>query len=125
MGGGIMKREVMGHCPICSGPVEITEITCNSCKSTIRGHFKPCKFCTLSQEHKEFAEIFIKNRGNIKEIERELSVSYPTVKGKLDSLIAALGYKNQTTNSNDKKEVLERLYRGEIDSEEAIRLMNE
>jgi hypothetical protein len=79
----------------------------------------------LSQEHKEFAEIFIKNRGNIKEIERELSVSYPTVKGKLDSLIAALGYKNQTTNSNDKKEVLERLYRGEINSEEAIRLMNE
>lgn len=120
-----MKREVMGHCPICNGPVEITEITCYSCKSTIKGHFKPCKFCTLSQEHKDFAEIFIKNRGNIKEIERELSVSYPTVKGKLDSLIAALGYKSQTTNSNDKKEVLERLYRGEITSEEAIRLMNE
>lgn len=119
-----MKREVMGQCPICNGPVEITEVSCNLCKSTIKGHFKPCKFCTLSEEHKEFAEIFIKNRGSIKEIERELGVSYPTVKGKLDSLIAALGYKNQSTDSIDKKEILERLYSGEITSEEAIRLLN-
>ncbi|MHB1394466.1 MAG: DUF2089 family protein [Clostridia bacterium] len=119
-----MKREVMGHCPICNGAVEITEVSCSSCRSTIKGHFKPCKFCTLSQEHKDFAEIFIKNRGSIKEIERELGVSYPTVKGKLDSLIAALGYKNQSTDQVDKKEVLERLYKGEITSEEAIRLLN-
>jgi hypothetical protein len=119
-----MKREVMGQCPICNGAVEITEVSCNSCKSTIRGHFKPCKFCTLSEEHKNFAEIFIKNRGNIKEIERELGVSYPTVKGKLDSLIAALGYKNQNTDIIDKKEVLERLYKGEITSEEAVQLLN-
>ncbi|HYE84182.1 MAG TPA: DUF2089 domain-containing protein [Clostridia bacterium] len=120
-----MKREVMGQCPICSGPVEITEIACNSCKSTVRGHFKPCKFCTLSQEHKDFAEVFIKNRGNIKEIERELGISYPTVKSRLDSLISALGYKSQAINNNDKKDVLERLYRGEITSEEAVRLLND
>lgn len=119
-----MKREVIGQCPICSGPVEITEISCSSCKSTIKGHFKPCKFCTLSQENKEFAEIFIKNRGSIKEIERELGISYPTVKSKLDSLVAALGYKNQSTNTFDKKEILERLYRGEITSEEAVTLLN-
>lgn len=115
----------MGQCPICSGPVEITEISCGSCKSTIRGHFKPCKFCTLSQEHKEFAEIFIKNRGNIKEIERELGISYPTVKGRLDSLISALGYKNQAPAAADKKDILEKLYKGEIDSQEAVRLMSE
>lgn len=120
-----MKREVMGQCPICGGSVEITEISCNSCKSTIRGHFKPCKFCTLSAENKEFAEIFIKNRGNIKEIERELGVSYPTVKGKLDTLVTALGYKNPPSSTDNRKEILERLYRGEITSEEALRLMNE
>lgn len=120
-----MKREVMGQCPICSGAVEITEVSCNSCKSIIKGHFKPCKFCTLTQEHKEFAEVFIKNRGNIKEIERELGVSYPTVKGKLDSLITALGYKNTAPEPVDKKEVLEKLYRGEITSEEAVKLLNQ
>jgi hypothetical protein len=120
-----MKREVMGQCPICNGPVEITEISCNSCKSTIRGRFKPCKFCNLSQEHKDFAEVFIKNRGNIKEIEKELGVSYPTVKGKLDSLIIALGYKNQSPAPENRKEILERLYKGEITSEEALSLLNE
>jgi hypothetical protein len=120
-----MKREVMGQCPICSGAVEITEISCSSCKSTIKGHFKPCRFCSLSREHKDFAEIFIKNRGNIKEIEKELGVSYPTVKGKLDSLINALGYKNQYEEPTDKKEILERLYRGEITSEEAVKLLNQ
>jgi hypothetical protein len=78
----------------------------------------------LSQDHKDFAEIFIKNRGNIKEMERELGVSYPTVKGKLDSLIAALGYKNQSTEAIDKKDILEKLYRGEITSEDAVRLLN-
>lgn len=120
-----MKREVIGQCPICRGALEITEVFCNSCKSTIKGHFKPCKFCTLSQEHKEFAEVFIKNRGNIKEIEKELSISYPTVKGKLDSLITALGYNNQNMKSGNEMEVLERLYKGEITSEDAIRLINE
>lgn len=120
-----MKREVMGQCPICNGPVEITEISCGSCKSTIKGHFKPCRFCGLSKEHKDFAEIFIKNRGNIKEIEKELGVSYPTVKGKLDSLINALGYKNQSEEPVNKKEILERLYRGEITSEEAVKLLNQ
>ena len=121
-----MKREVVGQCPICGGQVEVTEISCNGCKSTIRGHFKLCKFCQLSKEHKEFAEIFIKNRGNIKEIERELGISYPTVKGKLDGLIEALGYKNQQPVSADrKKEILEQLNRGEITSDEAIKLLNE
>jgi hypothetical protein len=54
-----------------------------------------------------------------------MSISYPTVKGKLDSLISALGYKSQSANQSSKKEILERLYRGEISSEEAIRLMSE
>lgn len=123
-----MKKEVLGQCPVCNAPVEITEITCNSCDCTVRGHFSLCKFCQLSKEHKDFAEIFIKNRGNIREIEKELGISYPTVKGKLDDLIEALGYKNvanETPTSIRKKEILEKLDRGEINSEEAIKLLNE
>ncbi|MGE5630599.1 MAG: DUF2089 domain-containing protein [Caulobacteraceae bacterium] len=120
-----MKKEVLGQCPICHENIEITEVSCNSCGSTIRGHFSLCKFCSLPQEHKDFAEVFIKNRGNIKEIEKELGISYPTVKGKLDSLIEALGYKNQVPASVNKKEILERLYRGEITSEEAVMLLKD
>lgn len=121
-----MKKDVLGQCPICEGTIEVTEFKCGSCESTIRGSFKLCKFCQLPKEQLEFAEIFIKNRGNIKEIERELGISYPTVKGKLDSLIDALGYKNQTVPVESKnKEILERLDRGEISPEEAIELMKD
>jgi hypothetical protein len=121
-----MKKDVLGQCPICGGTIEVTEYKCNSCESTIRGSFKLCKFCQLPKEQIEFAEVFIKNRGNIKEIERELGISYPTVKGKLDSLIDALGYNSEATYSpNKNKDVLERLDNGEISPEEAIELLKD
>lgn len=119
-----MKSHMLGHCPICGGKIEVTEFKCRSCESTIRGSFNPCKFCQLPKEQMEFAEIFIKNRGNIKEIERELGISYPTVKGKLDSLIESLGYSSQTTyNPGRNKEILEQLDRGEISPAEALELL--
>lgn len=121
-----MKKDILGQCPICGGAIEVTEFKCCSCESTVRGSFKLCKFCQLPKEQLEFAEIFIKNRGNIKEIERELGISYPTVKGKLDSLIESLGYKGQMTNNpNKNKDVLEQLDRGEISPEEAIELLKD
>lgn len=121
-----MKRDVLGQCPICGGTIEVTELKCGGCESTIRGSFKLCKFCQLPKEQLEFAEIFIKNRGNIKEIERELGISYPTVKGKLDTLIDSLGYKSQTAyTASKKKDILEQLDRGEITPEEAIELLKD
>lgn len=121
-----MKRDILGQCPICGGTIEVTEFKCNSCESTIRGSFKLCKFCQLPKDQLEFAEIFIKNRGNIKEIEREMGISYPTVKGKLDALVEALGYGGQPVSMTSKnKEVLDRLDRGEISPEEAIELLKD
>lgn len=121
-----MKKDILGQCPICGGNIEVTEFKCCSCESTIRGSFKLCKFCQLPKEQLEFAEIFIKNRGNIKEIERELGISYPTVKGKLDSLVESLGYKAQAAYSpGKKKDILEQLDRGEISPEEAIELLKD
>lgn len=121
-----MKKDMLGQCPICGGSIEVTEFKCGSCESTIRGSFKLCKFCQLPKEQLEFAETFIKNRGNIKEIEKELGISYPTVKGKLDSLVEALGYMNQSPMSPSKsKEILEQLDRGELSPEEAIELLKD
>jgi len=119
-----MKKDILGKCPICNGNIKVTEFKCSSCESTIRGSFKLCKFCQLPKEQIEFAEIFIKNRGNIKEIERELCISYPTVKGKLDALIEALGYTEQAYVSPSKnKDILEQLDNGEISPAEAIELL--
>lgn len=119
-----MKNEVIGKCPVCNHELEVTRLDCNYCGTTIEGHFDLCKFCKLSDEQKNFIEVFVKNRGNIKEIEKELGISYPTVRNKLENVIEALGYNPKyPTNNVNKKEILEKLSAGEITSEEAIKLL--
>ncbi|WP_292611634.1 DUF2089 domain-containing protein [Methanobacterium sp. BAmetb5] len=118
-----LKREVPGNCPICKSETKVTEIYCKNCDTTIRGEFELCKFCRLNEEQKYFVEVFIKNRGNIKEIEKELGISYPTVRNKLDEVISSLGYKLEKPAINQ-KEILEKLSKGEISKDEALKLLN-
>ena len=119
-----MKREVLGKCPICDGELHVSKLSCDSCKTTIEGKFELCKFCKLTNEEKSFIEIFIKSRGNIKEIEKEMGISYPTVRNKLENVIEALGYSPKYTEPEvNKKEILEKLSSGEITSDEAIKLL--
>lgn len=119
-----MKREVIGKCPICESELKVSKLSCNNCHTNIEGSFTLCKFCKLSQEQKLFIEIFLKSRGNIKEIEKEMGISYPTVRSKLENVIEALGYSvKESQPVVDKKEVLNKLNNGEITSEEAIKLL--
>lgn len=118
-----LKREVPGSCPLCDGEIKVTEIRCNRCGIVIQGEFDLCKFCRLNEQQKYFVEIFIKNRGNIKEIEKELGISYPTVRNKLDDVISALGHEVSKSSVNQ-KEILEKLKKGEITKDEALKLLN-
>lgn len=119
-----MKKNVIGTCPICDSNLDVTELHCHDCKTTIKGHFKLDKFNYLSKEEKYFIEIFVKNRGNIKEIEKDLGISYPTVKKNLDQVIEALGYgDNPKYEKLSKEAILNKLSAGEISSEEAMVLI--
>ncbi len=118
-----MKHEVLGNCPVCNNETKVTEVYCNNCETVIRGNFDLCKFCRLTEQQKYFVELFIKNRGNIKEIEKELGISYPTVRNKLDEVIQTLGY-NIEKSPNNQKEILEKLSNGEISKDEALKLLN-
>ncbi len=121
-----MKRNVLGRCPVCSSQLDVTELHCSDCHTTIKGEFKLDKFNYLSKEEKYFIEIFVKNRGNIKEIEKDLGISYPTVKKNLEQVIVALGYGQQTENQQlTKEKILEKLSNGEMTSEEAMRLIKD
>lgn len=127
-----MLKEVLGKCPVCGQDTEVTAISCNECETRIEGHFKLCRFCRLSEEQKYFIEIFIKCRGNIKEVEKELGISYPTVKNRLEDAANALGYNDDNSSghytteaSEQRKEVLSLLENGDISVEEALeRLRN-
>lgn len=122
-----MKKEVIGFCPICNSQFKVSKLSCNHCHSSLEGSFELSKFDYLNAEQKLFAEIFIKNRGNIKEIEKELGISYPTVRKNLDSIILALGYNLTSEEADDngnRKEILDKLNRGEISADEAVELLN-
>lgn len=119
-------RRLLGRCPVCEGEMEVVRLHCGGCGTSLEGRFALGRFQTLTPEQLQFAELFIKNRGNIKEMERELGVSYPTVRGRLEALIRALGYEvseEPKQGPESRKEILAQLERGEVTSEEAIKLL--
>lgn len=120
-----MQKHVIGECPICKHDLFVTKLECSHCHTEISGQFQLSKFNYLSKEHLYFIELFIKNKGSIKQLEKELKVSYPTVKKMLDEVIVSLGYdvKDDDEDQVNKDEILERLSKGEITSEEALKLL--
>lgn len=119
-----MKKEIIGICPICNGELTATVLTCTNCDTSIEGKFYLSKFLKLPKEDLEFIEIFIKNRGNIKSIEKEMNISYPTVRNKLENVIELLGYKKEPITPPNAGTVLERLNNGEITPQQAIDILN-
>lgn len=122
-----MKYKVPGKCPVCGEKLAIAKLSCPKCSTSIEGNFQPCEFCRLPEEDLDFVKVFIKCRGNIKDVEKELGISYPTVRGKLDSVIRGLGFEVTTKDAvRDKElketarnEILDQLSKGEITAKEA------
>jgi hypothetical protein len=120
-------RKILEYCPTCGKDLEITQLKCSSCETAISGRYAPCRFCKLSPESLRLLEIFIRSRGNVKEMERELGLSYPTVRNKLDAAIKELGFEPNPAAEEDfktqRREILERLERGELSAAEATGLL--
>lgn len=116
-------NNVIGECPICEHDLVVTKLKCTNCNTEIGGEFQLSKFNYLSKEHLYFIEVFIKNRGNIKQIEKELRISYPTVKRNLDEVIVSLGYEVSESEKLKKEDVFKRLEAGEITALEAAKLI--
>ncbi len=114
-------------CPSCSAPLVVTQLTCSVCGTGVVGHFELSPFYRLSSESLHFLEAFIRNRGNVKEMERETGESYWAIRKQLDEVIAEMGFPVQPEGNPapQRQEILERLGRGEIDVQEATRLLSQ
>lgn len=119
--GKIMSYKLISECPVCSSTLKATRLSCLTCGTVIESDFELSKFELLNKEQLKFAEVFIKNRGSIKDVEREMGISYPTVKGKLNDVIKALGYKVEEEPSANINEVITELEKGSINIDEAIK----
>ncbi len=122
-------RKLIEHCPACGGELLVTQMSCASCETVIQGRYKPCNFCHLSPESLLFLESFVRNRGNVKEMERELEVSYSTVRGKLNEVIQEMGFEIKPVEYEEtisrRREILDQLDRGEIKATEASEMISQ
>lgn len=136
-----MVHDVISTCPVCSGELTIARLHCRSCGTSLEGEFGVGRFGRLGVEQLALLESFLRARGNLKEMERELGISYPTVRGRLDALVRALGLSDgageptaedaeteaaEAPDSADaRRSILERLARREIGADEAATALRE
>ena len=118
------------QCPVCGENMVVTKLRCARCGTELSGEFAPCRFCRLEEKHLRFVETFLRCRGSIKEVERALGVSYPTVKNMLDAALTALGLDEKPElralrEKEERAQVLQRLSQGEIDVDTAIAALNQ
>ena len=134
-----MPHDVISTCPVCSGELAVTRLHCRSCGTTLEGDFSVGRFGRLSREQLALLESFLRSRGNLRDMERELGLSYPTVRSRVEALVRSLGFGPRTdadeppADAGDaaeaaadaasikgaRQEILERLARHEIGAEDA------
>ena len=86
-----MPNEVISTCPVCSHELAVTRLHCGHCGTTLEGDFTVGRYGRLSREQLALLESFLRSRGNLREMERELGISYPTVRNRVEALVRALG----------------------------------
>ncbi|HET9852295.1 MAG TPA: DUF2089 domain-containing protein [Candidatus Limnocylindrales bacterium] len=129
-----MPHDVISTCPVCAGELAVTRLHCRSCGTTLEGEFSVGRFGRLTREQLTLLESFLRSRGNLRDMERELGISYPTVRGRVEALVRALGFgpRDGADDSEDeaaaaasadvaaaRQQILERLAKGDIGAEEA------
>lgn len=118
-----------GKCPVCGHDLEVVRLQCTSCGTAVEGHFELARFNRLDPEQLAFLELFLQARGNLKDVERELGLSYPTVRNRLESVLAALGFpaepERKVEANRRRREILDALDTGKIGADEALRLLRE
>lgn len=108
-------------CPVCDERLTLTRLSCPACDTELSGAFATCEFCVLSNEDREVLRVFLASRGNMKELERHLGVSYPTARARFDVLLSKIGIDRPAAPSQTRVELMEQVARGDIDVEEALK----
>ena len=130
-------RPLILKCPSCNGNLAVSKLHCHPCDIALEGDFTIPTLLRLNRAQLDFVEVFLKNRGIIREVERELGVSYPTVRARLDEVLDAIGFnlapapqdgRNSRETSDEsatrnRREILEQLSAGKISAEDAMRAL--
>ena len=121
-----MPHDVIATCPVCASELAVTRLRCGECGTTIEGEFSVGRFGRLTREQTQVLESFLRSRGNLRDMERELGISYPTVRSRVEALVRSLGFGPRADDdegpveaAQSREAILERLARHEISAEDA------
>jgi hypothetical protein len=126
-----MPHDVISTCPVCSNELAVTRLQCRSCGTSLEGDFSVGRFGRLTREQLILLESFLRSRGNLREMERELGISYPTVRSRVEALVRALGFgpradaddadepTTEPVAGKTREEILEAVARHEMSAEDA------
>jgi hypothetical protein len=117
----LVAKKLISQCPVCDAGLAISRLTCDQCDTQIDTRLGIPAFLRLPPELQAFVMTFLACRGNIREAEKVLGISYPTVCKRLDAVNELLG--NQPPKRIDREAILEQLERGEITASEATQLL--
>ncbi len=110
-------------CPNCGRKMDVVALKCPFCGTGVTGRFVIDELFGLSKEQMKFVKIFLKHRGNLSEVQKELGISYPTARNRLDEIVKSLGYDVEESTKTGEKEILEKLKNGEISAQDAIKML--
>ena len=117
------------HCPACHASLMVTRLTCPNCGTEVTGSFPPDLFSRLASNDFDFVVLFVKSRGNVKEMERELGISYWTIRSRLNGIVVQLGLESPAppaeTAAARRQQVLEQLNAGLLTVNEAAARLEE
>ncbi len=121
-------RALPHKCPSCSAPLQVSQLSCTVCDTTVTGRYELSPLFRLSAESLRFLETFILNRGNVKEMERNTGQSYWAIRRRLDEVIEEMDLESAPPKDDlrqARQEILNRLKAGEIDVQAAAALLRE
>jgi hypothetical protein len=117
------------HCPACNASLMVTRLTCPNCGTEVTGSFPPDLFSRLTPNDFDFVVLFVKSRGNVKEMERELGISYWTIRSRLNEIVVQLGLESPAppaeTDTARRQQILEQLNAGLLTVSEAATRLEE
>ncbi len=113
-------------CPVCSAQLVVTGCGCTECGTGITGAFRMCSYCALTDDETEMLRVFLVSRGNMRELERHLGVSYPTTRQRFADLLVRLGLEDPASAAPavDRDKVLADVAAGRLSVDEAETLLS-
>lgn len=112
-------------CPVCGGDLITTRVGCRACGTELVGEFAHCDFCGLDERDTQLLRVFLASRGNLREVEKHLGVSYPTARARFTDLLVKLGLggDDPTPPAMTREQVLSEVASGALAPAEAAELL--